>query len=141
MDAMLRAELGVESVAAAIEAKAVQMANNAEIPPLLGGDDLKEARAEAGHLGGRPKMAQLMAVDQDVTPMVGPRVNLHDDIIKVTPRQRQGTSSEYLVRRLKCDAADESAPNHAQAKDALAKLQSGTITSARAAGHRQSAIP
>jgi hypothetical protein len=46
----------------------------------------------------------------------------------------QSRGAEYIVRRLKRDAANPAALNHAQAKDALAKLQAGTIVSARAAG-------
>lgn len=120
---MLAAELGVESLEAARRAKtAQQMANDETLPPLLGGDDLKDARAEGGQLGGRPKAAESVADDGIVSP-VHPTNNLDYDVIKVKPRQ--GNQASYLVRRLKRDAANESAPNHARARDALSRLQSG----------------
>jgi hypothetical protein len=82
-------------------------------------------------LGGRPK-AQEMVTDPSVILASGQAKNLHAVGMKVTPIGSNQVS--YLVRRLKRDAANPAAPNHAQAKDALAKLQAGTIVSARAAG-------
>jgi hypothetical protein len=119
MDAMLRAELGVESVAAAIEAKAVQMANAEDVTAATTRAETMATLAES-----KPRTEEGTFAKADKPS---------GDVI-TTRRTGRGTSSEYLVRRLKRDAANPSATNHDRAKDALVKLQSGTITSARAAG-------
>ena len=118
---MIRAELGVESVAAAIEAKAVQMANAKEVT---------EAGEHGGAREGAGRPAQRMADDDNLPPPPDPPPQPKNQVANGHLNKLGSNSAKRIVRRLKCDAANASAPNHAQAKDALAKLQSGTITSA-----------
>lgn len=63
-----------------------------------------------------------------------PQSGSPDDIRATKTEPEYGTSMTYLLRRLKRDAQSESSPNHEQAKEALAKIESGEITSARQAG-------
>jgi hypothetical protein len=49
-------------------------------------------------------------------------------------KKRGSNRAEYLIRRLKRDAAIEDATNHQQAQETFADLQSGEFRSARQAG-------
>ena len=120
MDAMLRVELGVESVEAArIIKTAQQMANDEGTP---------EATTRAQTMA---TVAESKMRTEEGTFAKDDKPSGDNVTTRLPPR---GNHAEYIVRRLKRDAANPAAPNHAQAKDALVKLQAGTIISARAAG-------
>jgi hypothetical protein len=100
--------------------KAQAMAADPEVLPLLEGDELKEARAEGGQLGGRPKTRE-MASEPDAIPVNQAAENLPHIVMKVIPDH--GNHASYIVRRLKRDSLA-----------IAADLAAGKYPSARAAG-------
>lgn len=115
LDAMLLAEIGRTA-----EQSIKDMANNPEVPPMT---TLAEAMKEVAAIKPRAEDGTFEKREEPSGVMNTAR----------TDTVRGSTNAEYLVRRLKRDAAERKAPNHKQAKVALAKLQSGELKSARAA--------
>ena len=100
-----------------------------EFKPELFKAKLEEATAERvlhEHGGAR----NLEGRNQHSTPRE-PDQGQGDNVTLIPAR---GNAVPYLVARLKRDATNSLAPNHAQAKAALARLQAGEITSAHSAG-------
>lgn len=71
------------------------------------------------------------APEQDLPSSGEEEENPSDD--NISTRKEYGTSAEYLIARVKRDAANPEAPNHARAVEAVEGIRAGTIKSARQA--------
>lgn len=111
---MFLAELGVTPEEATAHKTAQQMANDPEIPP-------------------QPTLAEAMAGNRNAVQVAGEKEENSGANVTAVLTPPRGNRSEYLIRRLKRDAARADAPNHDQAALALGRLQRGEITSARRA--------
>lgn len=118
LDEMLKVELGVSSAEEATRTKAQMLASDPEVKPSLTHAD---AMAKASESKPRGEDGAFVKVDDPSGD-------------NVTARPGRGNSTNYLIRRLKRDAENPSCPHQSRAVEALEKLRTGEITSARAAG-------
>lgn len=112
--------------------KAQQLARNEEVKPMP-----TLAEAMTGNQNARKEKEEdeksLETVQGEKEEQEKEEENSGADGTAVSGPKRGSNHAEYLIKRIKRDALDPSAPNHARAASALSRLQAGEITSARRA--------
>lgn len=108
--------------------KAQELARNEEVKPMPTLAEAMQDVAEKKPRGESGQFTKQEPVQEEIE-----QGNTPSGAIGTARMKRGSNHAEYLVRRLKRDALDPSAPNHARAEAALSRLQAGEITSARRA--------